>query len=104
MKKVKSYPVSEFKAKSLAILEQVSRTREEIQITKRGKPIARVLPMVPEAEEGPSLLGKLAGTVIEQGDIMSPFGPRLWQAAEGEWQTEQEDEDREPAPLRKPKK
>lgn len=44
---------SEFKAKCLALLDEVAETRETLVVTKRGKPVARVVP----AEEPPSLLG-----------------------------------------------
>ena len=36
--------VSEFKAKCLKLLAEVSETGEEIIVTKRGKPLARVMP------------------------------------------------------------
>jgi len=36
--------ISEFKATCLALLERVKNTREPILITKKGKPIAQVLP------------------------------------------------------------
>jgi len=35
---------AEFKAKCLKIMDTVQHTREEVLITKRGKPIARLLP------------------------------------------------------------
>ena len=44
---------SEFKAKCLALLDEVAETQETLVVTKRGKPVARVLP----AEEPQSLLG-----------------------------------------------
>ena len=80
--KQKSLSVSEFKSKSLGLLEEVSRTGESIIVTKRGKPIAKVIPF---AEAGDKLvLGKLRGTVTEELDIITPFGARLWKAAEPE--------------------
>jgi prevent-host-death family protein len=44
---------SEFKAKCLALLDEVAETREPLVVTKRGKAVARVVP----AEEPPSLRG-----------------------------------------------
>ncbi|MEI7780599.1 MAG: type II toxin-antitoxin system prevent-host-death family antitoxin [Planctomycetota bacterium] len=35
---------SVFKARCLALLDQVSRTGEELVILKRGRPVARVIP------------------------------------------------------------
>lgn len=37
--------MSEFKAKCTAILRQVKRRREEVLVTLRGKPIAKVVPV-----------------------------------------------------------
>ena len=44
---------SEFKAKCLALLDDVAEKRETLIVTKRGKPVARIVP----AEDSPSLLG-----------------------------------------------
>lgn len=35
---------SDFKARCLRLLDQVSRTGEELVILKRGRPVARVMP------------------------------------------------------------
>jgi prevent-host-death family protein len=48
-------PAGEFKAKCLALLDQVRDTGEAIVVTKRGKPVARILPL----EEPPSLAGSI---------------------------------------------
>ncbi len=39
--------ISEFKAKCLALLEQVRKTREPIRVTRHGKPVAEVVPPTP---------------------------------------------------------
>ncbi|HZT16298.1 MAG TPA: type II toxin-antitoxin system Phd/YefM family antitoxin [Gaiellaceae bacterium] len=44
---------TEFKAKCLAILDEVAETRSPVVVTKRGKPVALVVP----PEDPPSLLG-----------------------------------------------
>lgn len=80
--KRKSYSISEFKAKSLGLLDSVHRKGETIIVTKRGKPIAKVVPF-PGSSEKPEP-GKLSGTILEEHDIVSPFGARLWKAAESE--------------------
>ena len=51
----RSIPASEFKAKCLALLDEVAETREAIVVTKRGKPVARVEPV----EEPRSLIGSV---------------------------------------------
>lgn len=52
---MRSVAASEFKAKCLALLDEVAETKEELVITKRGKAVARVVP----AEEPRSLIGTI---------------------------------------------
>jgi prevent-host-death family protein len=61
---------SEFKAKCLAVLDEVERTRQPVVITKRGKPVARLVPHV-AAKAGAR--GILKGRVEILGDIISPI-------------------------------
>ena len=35
---------AEFKAKCLKLMDEIARTRKPIVITKRGKPVARIVP------------------------------------------------------------
>ena len=75
--------ISEFKAKCLAILEEISRTGEGVTILKRGRPIAQVLPPTPRRSAYPQL--ELQGTVEILGDIVGPVIPAShWEAAEPE--------------------
>jgi prevent-host-death family protein len=68
----------EFKAKCLHLLDDVHRTRQEIVITKRGKPVARLLP----ADEGtPVLFGRMKGSAEIRGDLVAPTGED-WDADE----------------------
>lgn len=70
---------SEFKAKCLAILDEVQRTGEPVTILKRGKPVARLVPAV-EGEE-PFPQDTLEGTVRIRGDIVGPvLPPEAWDA------------------------
>jgi len=66
----------EFKAKCLSVLDEVQRTRKEVVITKRGKPVARLVPPI-EEEEKP-LFGRMKGTGIILGDIISPIDDLVW--------------------------
>lgn len=63
--------ISEFKAKCLALLEQVQKTKKPIRITRRGKPIAEVVPPSPAADSR-SWMGSMAGRMEILGDIVSP--------------------------------
>jgi prevent-host-death family protein len=64
---VESLSVSEFKAKCLSVLQDVQKQKKRIIITKRGKPIAEVIPYKSEEKEIP-----LEDTVVYMGDIISP--------------------------------
>jgi len=63
--------ISEFKAKCLALLEQVRRTRQPIRITRHGKAVAEVVPPT-VLQEGASWIGSLKDSVIIKGDVISP--------------------------------
>ena len=67
----------EFKAKCLHILDQVNKTREPVTITKRGKPVARVVAI--PAELGSSY-GIAKGTIsYADGDDLLSTG-EVWNA------------------------
>jgi prevent-host-death family protein len=69
-------PAGEFKAKCLKLLDEVQQQRRQIVITKRGKPVARLMPLV---EDLPDIFGRMKGTVEILGDIVSPTG-EIWNA------------------------
>ena len=61
---------SEFKAKCLALIDQVADTGDPIVITKNGKPLVKLVPhQIPKR----SPLGVWKGKVIIKGDILSPI-------------------------------
>lgn len=66
----KTIPAGEFKAKCLSLMDEVERTGEPLVITKRGRPVAR---LVPERTAPKSLFGSMRGSVIIKGDIISPL-------------------------------
>lgn len=79
---MKSIAITEFKAQCLALLEAVSRTGEPLEITKRGKPLARVVPSA--GEKARYLQSSLTGTVTILGDAMKPvLPPGAWNAVRG---------------------
>ena len=67
---VQEVAISEFKAKCLSSLEQVSKTRTPLRVTRRGKAIANVVPTSSEAEER-SWIASMSGSVEITGDIVS---------------------------------
>src|ERR1700682_5702344 len=70
-KSIREIAISEFKAKCLSLLEQVSKTKTPLRVTRRGKALADVIPASPEAEEG-SWIGSMSGSIDILGDIVSP--------------------------------
>ena len=75
---MKEVAVSEFKAKCLALLDEVQKTKKPILITRFGKPMAEVTPYspVPPAE----WMGSMRGTAKILGDIISPANdPEEWE-------------------------
>ena len=70
--------IAKFKATCLAVLEQVRKTGQPILITKRGIPIAQVLPPpLPQPSEQ-SAFGCMAGTAEEMEDILTPLPADAW--------------------------
>lgn len=63
--------ISLFKAKCLAILEQVRKTRKPIRITRHGKPVADVVPPAPVFKRS-AWIGSMKGSTKILGDIVSP--------------------------------
>lgn len=61
---------AEFKAKCLDVMEQVAATGEPVTVTKRGKPIVQVTPLIRKPE---TLRGFLKGTMTITGDIVAPI-------------------------------
>jgi prevent-host-death family protein len=59
---------SQFKARCLAVLDEVASTGNAVVVTKRGKPVARVVP----AEAPPSLRGSVRILVSEE-EFIAPL-------------------------------
>ena len=76
---VKTVAVSEFKAHCLRLVDEVARQGRGIVVTKRGRPIARLVPI---GKVGPTqTLARLRGTLIG-GDTVGDFDTgMLWEAA-----------------------
>jgi prevent-host-death family protein len=66
--------VSKFKATCLAVLEDVKRQKKKVVITKRGIPIAEIVPIDLQQSDVP-----LKDTVLFMGDIVSPVAEDDWE-------------------------
>jgi prevent-host-death family protein len=69
---MKKMPAGEFKARCLTVMDEVNNTREPVVITKRGIPVAKLVPATKAEAE---FLGRLEGRVRITGDIESPIEP-----------------------------
>lgn len=71
--------ISEFKATCLAVLERVRRTGTSVVVTRRGEPIAEVVPpSIATAHE--SWLGAMRDTASVVGDLVAPLSAHDWEA------------------------
>jgi len=65
---MKRVAASSFKARCLGLLDEVARTGEEIEVTKRGRAVARLVPV----ERPPSLEGSVTYHVSDE-ELIAPI-------------------------------
>jgi prevent-host-death family protein len=66
-----------FKARCLELMDRVAELGKEVVITKRGRPVARLLPMArPPADTS---FGAMRGTARALGDLVAPAN-EVWEA------------------------
>ena len=69
---MKRMQASAFKTKCLTVMNEIQATGEPVIVTKRGKPVVKVIPAEPEKGD---ILGFMAGEFEIVGDIESPVVP-----------------------------
>lgn len=69
---MKRMQASVFKAKCLTVMNEIQATGEPVIVTKRGKPIVKVVAVKPEKDD---IFGFMAGKFKIVGDIESPVVP-----------------------------
>ncbi len=73
---MKAIPAGKFKAQCLAIMDEVQAKHQAVVITKRGKPVAKLVPVDKERDE---IFGFLKGKIKVTGDVVSPaLTPEEW--------------------------
>ena len=76
VKALKKMAAGYFKAHCLAVMDEVQSKRQSVVITKRGKPIAK---LVPVSDDSDSIFDFMAGKGSITGDVVSPaFSPEEW--------------------------
>jgi prevent-host-death family protein len=73
---MKTMAAGSFKAKCLAVMDEVQAKHETVVITKRGKPVAKLVPVNAETDE---IYNFMAGKGAVTGDVVSPA------ISAGEW-------------------
>jgi prevent-host-death family protein len=74
--KTKTIPAGTFKARCLAIMDEVAAKRQAVVITKRGKPVAKLVPVEKEKDD---IFGFMKGKGRILGDVVSPIiSPEEW--------------------------
>jgi len=73
---MKTIPAGSFKARCLAIMDEVKAKRETVVITKHGEPVAKLVPVDRAADE---IFGFFRGKGSITGDVVSPaLSPEDW--------------------------
>ena len=66
MDKSRTVAAGEFKARCLALLDEVAERGETLVVTKHGKPVAKVVPIELSKQT-------LRGSVVRETDLLSPI-------------------------------
>lgn len=66
-------PIGRFEVRCLEMLDEVARTGRSIVVTRRGHPVARVVPITCAPD--------LRGSVVTQRDLVTPVG-EPWEAGD----------------------
>jgi prevent-host-death family protein len=73
---MKTIPAGKFKAHCLSIMDEVQAKRQAVVITKRGKPVAKLVPVEQEKDD---IFGFFKGKGKVTGDVVSPaLTPEEW--------------------------
>ncbi|MBI2570663.1 MAG: type II toxin-antitoxin system Phd/YefM family antitoxin [Candidatus Schekmanbacteria bacterium] len=74
---MRDIPISEFKAKCIALIRETQKTGEALTITHRGRPVARIEPVGTPAR--PRRLGELRELGVIHGDIVHMDSTEEWE-------------------------
>ena len=73
---MKTIPAGKFKAQCLAIMDEVQAKRQAVVITKRGKPVVKLVPVEKSKDD---IFGFYKGKIKVTGDVVSPaLTPEEW--------------------------
>jgi prevent-host-death family protein len=73
---MKTMAAGQFKVHCLKVMDEVQSKRQAVLITKRGKPVAKLVPVEKEKDD---IFGFLKGKIKVTGDVISPaLTPEEW--------------------------
>jgi prevent-host-death family protein len=73
---MKTMAAGAFKVHCLKVMDEVQAKRQAVLITKRGKPVAKLVPVEQEKDD---IFGFYKGKIKINGNIVSPaFSPEEW--------------------------
>lgn len=78
---MRTMPAGEFKAKCLSIMDEVASTGEPVLVTKRGKPVVRIVSpeeLPQRTVDAESIFGAFRGLITISGDpanLVDPIFP-----------------------------
>jgi len=73
---MKTMAAGKFKAQCLAVIDEVHNSRQEVVITKHGKPMAKLAPLRRSAD---GIFGAMRSLGKIRGDLIGPiFSPKEW--------------------------
>jgi len=73
---MKTMAAGQFKVHCLKVMDEVQSKRQAVLITKRGKPVAKLVPVGKEKDD---IFGFLKGKGKVTGDVVSPaLTPEEW--------------------------
>lgn len=75
-------PAAEFKANCLKIMDEVEKSHDPVIITKRGRPVAKLVPVESPGAKRKPLFGYMAGEATLLGDVVS-MPKTVWEADAG---------------------
>lgn len=73
---IKTIPAGAFKQGCLRILDEVAETHREIVITKRGRPVAKLVPVKQDREREAEILARLRGKtklLVKEKELLRPL-------------------------------
>jgi len=69
---MKTIAAGVFKTNCLALMDEIQAKREPVIITKRGKPVVKIVPVKEDEDE---IFGFLKGKLTILGDVVGPVVP-----------------------------